>query len=49
MHGVWKRRFSRRLQQRIDGETSLREVVIWSFDSAREARRKTRAVLGFGY
>ena len=30
----------------IDGETNVREAVVWSFDSTREARRKTRAVLG---
>ena len=29
----------------IDNETTVRECVIWSFDSIREARRKLRRVL----
>jgi hypothetical protein len=29
----------------IDLETEVREVVIWSWDSTREARRKVRQVL----
>jgi hypothetical protein len=29
----------------IDNETTVREVVIWSFDSFRSAKRKERSVL----
>lgn len=29
----------------IDGETTVREAVIWEWDSAAEARRKVKAVL----
>lgn len=29
----------------IDNETTVREAVIWFWDSDREARRKLRAVL----
>jgi len=32
----------------IDDERVMREAVIWSFDYAKDAKRKTRQVLQYG-